>query len=127
MVRIKGGVTTRRRKKKIFRRTKGYRLGKKNLWRHAREQYQKGLQYAYRDRKRKKRDFRSLWIIRINAAARLNGLSYSHFMRGLKKANIQINRKILAEFAVNDASVFSELAAIAKKSISEIVKKPNNL
>ena len=113
MVRIKGGVTTRKRKKKIFRKAKGYRLGKKNLWKHVREQYQKGLQYAYRDRKRKKRDFRSQWIRCINAQTRLSGISYSHFINGLKKANIKVNRKILANLALNDKNTFSEFITIA--------------
>ena len=114
MARVKGGVTTRKRKKKIFKRAKGYRLGKKNLYRHATEQVDKSLQYAYKGRKLKKRNFRSLWIARINAAARLNGLSYSAFINGLKKANVQINRKMLAELAVNDTGVFSYLASVVK-------------
>ncbi len=117
MARVKGGVTTRRRKKKIFRRAKGYRLGKKNLYRHAVEQVEKGLQYAYRDRKAKKRNFRALWIVRINAAARLNGLSYRKFMNGLKRANIHIDRKMLAELAVRNPHAFSSLAEAAKSSL----------
>jgi len=121
MVRIKGGVATRRRKKKLFRLTKGYRLGKKHLYRHATEQLDKGLQYAFRDRRRKKREFRSLWITRINAASRLNGMSYSQFISGLRKAKVQINRKILADLAVNDTNAFSRLVAIALEAIKREV------
>jgi large subunit ribosomal protein L20 len=113
MTRIKGGVTTRKRKKKLFQLTKGYRLGKKHLYRHATEQLDKSLQYAYRDRRRRKREFRSLWITRINAASRLNGMSYSQFMSGLRKAKVEINRKILADLAVKDTNAFSQLVAIA--------------
>lgn len=119
MTRVKGGVTTRRRKKKLFRLAKGYRLGKKNLYRHVTEQVDKGLQYAYRDRKSRKREFRSLWIARINAASRLNGMSYSQFINGLRKANVQINRKILADLAVNDTNVFAQLVALAAKANKE--------
>ncbi|MFH1783982.1 MAG: 50S ribosomal protein L20 [bacterium] len=114
MPRVKGGVTTRRWKKKIFKRAKGFRLGKKNLYRHAAEQVDKSLNYAYRDRRVKKRDFRKLWITRINAEARVHGLSYSRFINGLKRANIEIDRKILADLAVNDVKAFSQLASIAK-------------
>jgi len=126
MVRIKGGVATRRRKKKLFRLTKGYRLGKKHLYRHATEQLDKGLQYAFRDRRRKKREFRSLWITRINAASRLNGISYSQFISGLRKAKVQINRKILADLAVNDTNAFSRLVAIALEAIKREVSGPGS-
>jgi len=126
MVRIKGGVVTRRRKKKLFRLTKGYRLGKKHLYRHATEQLDKGLQYAFRDRRRKKREFRSLWITRINAASRLNGMSYSQFISGLRKAKVQINRKILADLAVNDTNAFSRLVAIALEAIKREVSGPES-
>jgi len=88
-------------------------MGKKHLYRHAIEQLDKSLQYAYRDRRRKKREFRSLWITRINAASRLNGMSYNQFISGLRKAKVQINRKILADLAVNDTNAFSQLVAIA--------------
>jgi len=100
-------------------------MGKKHLYRHAIEQLDKSLQYAYRDRRRKKREFRSLWITRINAASRLNGMSYSQFISGLRKVKVQINRKILADLAVNDTNAFSQLVAIAleanknKKEIPE--------
>lgn len=117
MARVKGGMSTLKRKKKIFKISKGYRLGKKNLYRHAIEQVEKGLQYAYRDRKVKKRDFRGLWIIRINAGCRLNDMSYSRFIAGLKKANILLDRKILAELAVNDETGFTKLVELAKQSL----------
>ncbi len=115
MPRVKSGAKRRQWKKKIFRRAKGYRMGKSKLYRHATEQVDKSLNYAYRDRRVKKRDFRGLWIIRINAAARLNGLSYNKFISGLKKADIQIDRKILADMAVHDAQAFSQLAIIVKQ------------
>ncbi len=119
MPRVKGAIITKKRKRKIFKMTKGYWGGKKNLYRHAKEQLEKSLQYAYRDRKVKKRMFRSLWISRINAAARLNGLTYSRFIAGLKKAKVGINRKLLADLAVNDSSAFSYLADLAKASYNE--------
>lgn len=118
MSRVKGGKTTRAWKKKIFRRAKGYRMGKSKLYRHATEQVDKSLNYAFRDRRVKKRTFRQLWITRINAAARLNGLSYNRFMNGLKKAQVEIDRKMLADLAVNDSKAFSELAVLAKEQAS---------
>jgi large subunit ribosomal protein L20 len=118
MSRVKGGVTTRARKKKIFRRAKGYRMGKSHLYRHATEQVDKSLNYAYRDRRVKKRSFRQLWITRINAAARLNGLSYNRFMNGLKKAKVEIDRKILADLAVNDSQSFLALVTLAKQNLT---------
>ena len=117
MPRIKGGVTTRRRKKKIFKRSKGYRLGKKNLYRHAVEQVEKGLTYAYRDRKAKKRDFRALWILRINTAAKSHGISYSRLMAGLKKAKVAINRKLLAELAKDEPAAFKCIVDTAKANL----------
>ncbi len=117
MPRVKGGLTTRRWKKKIFRRAKGYRMGKSKLYRHVAEQVDKSLNYAYRDRRVKKRDFRKLWITRINAQARICGLSYNKFINGLKSANIEIDRKILADLAVNDAQAFSQLANIVKQQL----------
>jgi large subunit ribosomal protein L20 len=116
MPRVKTSVASRRRRKKILKLAKGYRGGRSKLYRTAKEAVARALQYAYRDRKVKKRDFRRLWIIRINAAARINGLSYSQFMEGLKKAEVNINRKILADLAVKDASAFAQLAEIAKKN-----------
>lgn len=118
MSRVKSGKTTRAWKKKIFRRAKGYRMGKSKLYRHATEQVDKSLDYAYRDRRAKKRDFRALWIIRINAAARINGLSYNRLMNGLKKAQVGIDRKILADLAVNDAKAFTALVEVAKQQLA---------
>ncbi|HBK69737.1 MAG TPA: 50S ribosomal protein L20 [Firmicutes bacterium] len=115
MARVKGGYVTRQRHKKILKLTKGYRGSKSRLYRVANEQLLKSLAYAYRDRRAKKRDFRKLWISRINAAARMNGLSYSVFISGLKKAGVQINRKVLADLAVNDSSAFEKLVSVAKQ------------
>ncbi|MCK9470760.1 MAG: 50S ribosomal protein L20 [Bacilli bacterium] len=119
MPRTKGGVVSRRRRKKILKLAKGYFGSKHTLYRTANAQVMKSLSYAYRDRKRRKRDFRKLWIARINAGARLNGLSYSKLMFGLKQANIEINRKMLAEIAINDAKGFSNLCETAKKQIAK--------
>jgi large subunit ribosomal protein L20 len=114
MPRVKRGTKRRAKRKKLLRLASGYRLTKGKLYRAAREAVQKGLGYAYRDRRNKKRDFRGLWIIRINAAARQNDLSYSRFMAGLKKAGIDLNRKMLADLAVSDSAAFQHLAQIAK-------------
>ncbi len=114
MPRAKGGFKTRRRRKKILGRAKGYYGAKSRLYRVATEAVDKALQYAYRDRKAKKREFRSLWIIRINAAARALGLSYSQLILRLKKANIALNRKVLADMAYNDPSAFSQLVEKVK-------------
>ncbi len=119
MSRVKRGNKRRLKRKKILKRAKGYYLAKSKLYRTAKEQVEKSLQYAYRDRKAKKRDFRRLWIIRINAAARLFDLSYSKFMMGLKKAGISIDRKILADLAVTDQNAFSRLAEEAKKAFAQ--------
>jgi len=117
MARVKSGKTNRARHKKILKLAKGYWGGKHRLFRPANETVMKALFYARRDRRQKKRNFRRLWIARINAAARMNGMSYSQFMNGLHKAGIQLNRKVLAEMAVSDAASFSELVAKAKASI----------
>ncbi|HEY8347419.1 MAG TPA: 50S ribosomal protein L20 [Symbiobacteriaceae bacterium] len=117
MPRVKTGKTNRARHKKILKLAKGYWGGKHRLFRPANETVMKALFYARRDRRQKKRDFRRLWIARINAAARLNGLTYSQFINGLHKAGIQLNRKVLAEMAVSDAAAFSELVAKAKASL----------
>lgn len=109
MPRAKGGFKTRRRRKKILEKAKGYYGSKSRLYRIATEAVDKALQYAYRDRKAKKREFRSLWIIRINAAVRAFGLTYSQFMSRLKKANIAMNRKTLADMAYNDPTAFNQL------------------
>ena len=111
-------VASRARRKKILKRTRGYFGKRKNVWTVAVNSWEKGQQYAYRDRKAKKRNFRSLWITRINAAARMNGLSYSKFMYGLKSADIQLDRKILADMAVNDAEGFATLAELAKSKLA---------
>mgnify|MGYP002683258536 CR=1 FL=1 len=118
MARVKGAVTTRARHKKVLKLAKGYFGAKSKLYRIANQAVMKSLVYAYRDRKAKKRDFRKLWITRINAAARLNGLSYSRFMNGLLKAGILVDRKMLADLAVHDAAAFGALAAKAKASLS---------
>ena len=109
MARVKGAVRTRARHKKVLKLAKGYFGAKSKLYRVANQAVMKSLSYAYRDRKQKKRDFRRLWIARINAAARMNGMSYSKLMHGLKKAGITLNRKVLADMAVNDAKGFAQL------------------
>jgi large subunit ribosomal protein L20 len=114
MPRAKGGFKTRRRRKKVLERAKGYYGAKSRLYRVATEAVDKALQYAYRDRRAKKREFRSLWIIRINAAVRAFGLSYSQFMSRLKNANIALNRKALADMAYNDPSAFNQLVEKVK-------------
>ena len=116
MARVKGAVTTRARRKSVLKRAKGYFGAKSIRFRMANQAVMKSLNYAYIGRRLKKRDFRSLWIARINAAARMNGLTYSKLIAGLKKANVTINRKMLAEIAVSDAKAFAELAEIAKKA-----------
>lgn len=118
MPRTKHSVASHRRKKKVMKRAKGYTGGRSKLYRSATEAVNRAWSYAYRDRRARKRDFRKLWITRINAAARLNGMSYSQFINGLKRSHIEINRKVLAEIAVNDAEGFSKLAEIAKESLS---------
>ncbi len=118
MSRIKRGVTARKRKKKILKYSKGYRGGRKNLIRSATEAIEKGWKHAYRDRRNRKREFRRLWIARINAAARIHGLSYSRFMDGLKKAGIDLNRKALADIAIVDSAAFGKLAEIANAQLA---------
>jgi len=114
MPRVKGGTITRRRHKKILKLARGYFGSKHRLFRTANQQVMKSFMYAYRDRRVRKRNFRRLWIQRINAAARLNGLSYSKLMFGLKQAGVEVNRKMLAELAVSDSGAFTELASVAK-------------
>jgi large subunit ribosomal protein L20 len=116
MSRSKNTVAARARRKKILKAARGYRGGRHALYRTARETVERAMAYAYRDRRTKKRDFRKLWIARINAAARINGLSYSRFISGLKKADVDINRKMLAEMAVNDEAGFARLAEVAKSA-----------
>jgi large subunit ribosomal protein L20 len=114
MARVKGGVRTRARHKKTLKLAKGYFGAKSKLYRVANQAVMKSLNYAFRDRRQKKREFRKLWITRINAAARINGLSYSKFMNALKKAGITLNRKVLADMAVNDAEGFRMLVEKVK-------------
>lgn len=118
MARVKGGFVTRRRHKKILKLAKGYFGSKHRLFKTANAQVMKSLLYAYRDRRQKKRDFRKLWIVRINAAARLNGLSYSKLMHGLKLAGVEVNRKMLADLAVSDEKAFAELAGVARQKVN---------
>ncbi len=117
-MRIKRGVNAVKKRRKIFKLSKGYFGSKSRSYRIAREAVMKSLMYAYVGRKRRKRDFRQLWIARINAAARVNGLSYSKFMHGLKVAGIDLNRKVLADIAVSDAAAFAALAEKAKAAIA---------
>ncbi|WP_270780563.1 50S ribosomal protein L20 [Enterococcus faecalis] len=119
MARVKGGIVTRKRRKKVLKLAKGYYGSKHTLFKSAKEQVMNSYYYAFRDRRQKKRDFRKLWIARINAAARMNGLSYSKLMHGLKLAEIDINRKMLADLAVNDAAAFTALAEQAKDALSK--------
>lgn len=116
MSRVKGAMRTRARHKKILKLAKGYFGGKSKLFRIANQAVMKSLSYAYRDRKSKKRNFRQLWISRINAGARINGMSYSKFMNGMKIAGINLNRKVLADMAVNDAEGFAQLVNSIKKA-----------
>jgi len=118
MPRVKRGVTAHARHKKILKLAKGYRGRRKNVYRIAKEAVMKAGQYAYRDRRQRKRQFRALWIARINAAAREFGLSYSVFMNGLKKASIDIDRKVLADLAVFDKGAFETIVAQAKTSLA---------
>ncbi|HCS93841.1 MAG TPA: 50S ribosomal protein L20 [Bavariicoccus seileri] len=119
MPRVKGGTVTRQRRKRVLKLAKGYYGAKHLLFKTAKEQVMKSYSYAYRDRRQKKRDFRKLWIARINAAARLNGLSYSKLVHGLKVAEIDINRKMLADLAVNDEAAFTALADQAKEALAK--------
>ncbi|MEJ5348557.1 MAG: 50S ribosomal protein L20 [Desulfosoma sp.] len=116
MPRVKKAVKSRQRRKKILHMAKGYRGGRSKLLRTAKETVQRALVYAYRDRRARKRDFRSLWIMRINAAARQHGMSYSRFMDGLKKADVNLDRKVLASLAVHDPNAFAKLVALAKEA-----------
>lgn len=117
MPRVKGGTVTRKRRKRVLKLAKGYYGSKHRLFKTAKQQVMKSGQYAYRDRRRKKRDFRKLWITRINAAARMNDISYNKFMHGLKLAGIEVNRKMLSELAIQDEKAFSELVEKAKAAL----------
>ncbi len=119
MPRVKTGVVRRRRHKKILKLAKGFYSGRRKHFRKAKEQLERSMMYAFRDRKQKKRDFRKLWIVRINAACRLNGMNYSTFMNGLKKSGIELDRKILADMAMNDAAAFTAATEAAKAALSK--------
>jgi large subunit ribosomal protein L20 len=127
MPRVKGGYVTRRRRKAVLKLAKGYYGSKHTLYKTAHEQVMRSLQYAFRDRKARKRDFRKLWIQRINAACQLNGMKYSQFINGLSQADVAINRKMLAEMAVNDAEGFAKLVEVAKNGLAnpKAVSKEN--
>jgi len=118
MPRVKTGTVRRARHKKILKMAKGFYSGRRKHFRKAKEAVEHALVYSYRDRRQKKRDFRRLWIVRINAACRLNGMSYSVFMNGLKLANIELDRKILADMAMNDAASFASVVESAKKALA---------
>ena len=125
MPRVKGGNVARKRRKKVLKLAKGYFGSKHILYRTAHEQVMKSLSYAYRDRKQRKRNFRKLWITRINAAARLNGMSYSKFINGLTRAGVEVNRKMLADIAVHDADGFAKFVEIANQGIAgEVAPAP---
>ena len=117
MARVKRGVTARRRHKKIIKLAKGYYNARRKVFRVAKQAVTKALQYAYIGRKQKKRNFRSLWITRINAAARINGMSYSRFMNGLKNSSVEVDRKVLADLAVFDKPAFAKFAEMAKSGL----------
>ncbi|MBE3549825.1 MAG: LSU ribosomal protein L20p [Brockia lithotrophica] len=117
-MRVKGGTVTRRRHKKILKLAKGYRGAKHSLYRVAKQQVMKSLVYAYRDRRQRKRDFRRLWIVRINAAVRAHGLTYNRFIYGLKQAGVAVNRKMLADLAVRDPQAFLALVEKAKAALA---------
>ena len=117
MARVNGAMRTRKRRKKVLKLAKGYYGAKSKLFKTAKEAVMKSGQYAYIGRKQRKRDFRRLWIARINAAAKINGMNYSTFMNGLKKAGVTLNRKMLAELAVSDAAAFAALAEQAKAAL----------
>ena len=118
MARVKSGLTNHARHKKILKLAKGYRGARHAQFRKANELVMKALYYARRDRRQVKREFRKLWIVRINAAARINGLSYSKFMYGLKLAEVDLNRKVLSDMAINDAEGFAKLAELAKSKLA---------
>ena len=116
-MRVKRGFKARRRRKKVLKLAKGFRGGRSKLFRTATDAVDKALMYSYRDRKARKRDFRRLWITRINAAARINNLSYSKFMRGLNLADVEIDRKVLAELAISDPTGFAQIANLALEQL----------
>ena len=117
MARVKGALATRKRRKRVLKLAKGYRGAKSKLFRTAKQAVMKSLVYAYTGRKLRKRDFRKLWITRISAAAKMNGINYSRFMYGLKKSGIELNRKMLSELAISDPNAFSSLVETAKSAL----------
>lgn len=117
MARVKRSVGAHKKRRTVLKQAKGYNGLKKNVYRRAKEQVYKSMSYAYRDRRTKKRDFRRLWVTRINAAARLNGLSYNQFIHGLKLAEVELDRKVLADIAVHDAAAFTAIADVAKSAL----------
>jgi len=119
MPRVKTGVVRRRRHKRLLKLAKGFYSGRRKHFRKAKEQVERSMMYAFRDRKQKKREFRKLWIIRINAACRLNGMNYSTFMNGLNKAGIELDRKILADMAMNDAAAFATVVEASKAALAK--------
>ena len=123
MARVKNGATTKARHKKVLKQAKGYFGSKHRLYKTAKEQLMHSGQYAFRDRKQKKREFRKLWITRINAACRQNGISYSRFIEGLNKAGVEVNRKMLSEIAINDEKAFAQLVEVAKQGKAGKIKK----
>lgn len=118
MPRVKSGPARHQRKRRVLKQSKGFRGGRNNLYRSAKEAVEKSLNYAYRDRRTRKRDFRRLWVTRINAAARLHGLSYSRLIHGLKLAGVDLDRRMLADIAVVDAAGFGKLAELAKEQLA---------
>ncbi len=118
-MRVKTGIVRHRRHKKLLKQARGFYSGRRKHFRKAKEQLERSLVYAYRDRRQKKRDFRKLWIIRINAAARLNGMNYSTFMHGLKLANIELDRKILADMAMNNPEAFTKVVEASKAALAK--------
>ncbi len=118
-MRVKNGMTRHRRHKKLLKQARGFYSGRRKHFRKAKEQLERSLVYSYRDRRQRKRDFRRLWIIRINAATRLNGMNYSRFMHGLKLANIELDRKILADMAMNAPASFTKLVETAKEALAK--------
>jgi large subunit ribosomal protein L20 len=118
-MRVKTGVVRRRRHKKLLKQARGFYSGRRKHFRKAKEQLERSLVYAYRDRRQKKRDFRRLWIVRINAASRLNGMNYSTFMHGLKLAKIELDRKILADMAMNAPKSFAKVAEASKTALAQ--------
>lgn len=127
MPRVKGGYTTRQRRKKVLKLAKGYFGSKHTLYKTAHEQLMRSMQYSYRDRKVRKREFRKLWIQRINAACKLNGMKYSSFINGLNRAGVDVNRKMLADLAVTDAKAFADLVAVAKAGLENAPVVRNTL